>query len=289
MQIVFLGTGGGRVNLLKQFRGTGGFRINTSINMHVDPGPGALLRSLEYKQDPMNLDALFVSHAHIDHSNDANLLIEAMSDFALKKKGVLLASKSVIKGDGGFEPVISKYHLSKVAKAVVMKPGDEFSLKGVKITATKSKHDDKTSIGFLMKTEGKLIGYTNDTEYFKELGKIYKGCDYLILNNLKPKLDGIPDHLSSEDTIKILKEAKPKKAILSHLGANFLKHPAEVEAQMIQDETGVKTIAARDGMKFGDLAPYQKIYRLDDFEGEEDGVIKVQQGDGEKVAADMGK
>ncbi len=277
MQIVFIGTGGGRVNLIRQFRGTGGFRINAGINIHVDPGPGALLGSLKFKQDPTNIDVLFVSHVHIDHSNDASLMIEAMTDYALKKKGILLASKSVIKGDREFEPPISKYHLGKVAKAVVMKPGDEFSLKGAKFTATKAKHDDKSAIGFILETGGKRIGYTTDTEYFKELGKIYKGCDYLIVNNLKPKLDGIPDHLSSEDTIKILKDAKPGRAILTHLGAAFVKKPAEEEAQMIEQESGVKTIAAKDGMKFGDLEPFQKVYRLGE-EDEENGTIKIQQG-----------
>jgi ribonuclease BN (tRNA processing enzyme) len=289
MQIVFLGTGGGRVNLIKQFRGTGGFRINTSsINVHVDPGPGALIASNHFKQNPMDIDAIFVSHAHIDHSNDANIMIEAMTDFAMKKQGVLLASKSVIKGDGRFEPVVSGYHLGKVDKAVVMKPGDKFGLKGVEFVATKAKHDDKSTIGFLLKAEGKLIGYTSDTEYFKELGKIYKGCDYLIVNNLKPKDDGIPDHLNSKDTIKILKGAKPKKAILTHLGAVFAKRPAEEEAQMITEESGVQAIAAKDGMRFGDLHSFQKVYRLNDGE-DEDGPIKIQQGNGKEVASPMGK
>ncbi len=289
MQIVFIGTGGGRVNLIKQFRGTGGFRINTGINIHVDPGPGALLGSLRYSQNPMDIDVLFVSHAHIDHSNDANLMIEAMTDFALKKKGVLLGSKSAIKGDGRFEPPISKYHSGKVAKALAMKPGNMFSLKGVEFTATKAKHDDKSTIGFLLKAEGKLIGYTSDTEYFPELGTIYRGCDYLIVNNLKPMHDGIPDHLASEDTIKILKAAKPKKAVLAHLGAKFVKQPAEAEAQMIAEQSGVMTIASRDGMKLGDLESFQKVYRLDDLEDEENGIVKVQQGERKEVAGDLGK
>ena len=289
MQIVFLGTGGGRINLIKQFRATGGFRINGEINLHVDPGPGALLKSIQYRQDPTKLDAIFVSHAHIDHSNDANLMIEAMTDYALKKKGVLLASKSVIKGCGKFQPVIDKYHLSKVGKVLAMKPGDKFSLKGTQITATKAKHDDESTIGFLLRTEGNVIGYTTDTEYFKELGKIYRGCDYLIISNLKPKLDGIPDHLASEDTIKILKDAKPKKAIITHLGAKFLKLPAEAEAQMIERESGVRTIAARDGMRFGDLEPFHKVYRLDDLEDETNAPIKIQQRDRTEVAGTMGE
>ncbi|MFH1470201.1 MAG: MBL fold metallo-hydrolase [Candidatus Micrarchaeota archaeon] len=288
MQIVFLGTGGGRVNLIKQFRATGGFRINGSINIHVDPGPGALLKSIQYGQDPTKIDAIFVSHFHIDHVNDASLMIEAMTDFALRKQGALLGSVSIIKGYGGYEPVIDSYHLGKVAKVVPMKPGKKFSLKGAEFTATKTKHDDKTAVGFLLRMDGKLIGYTADTEYFKELGKIYRGCDYLVVSNLKPKLDGIPDHLASEDTIKILKEAKPKKAILTHLGAKFLKIPAESEAQMIERESGVRTIAARDGMKIGGLESFHRVYRLDE-EDDKDATVQIQQGNRDEMAGNMGE
>ena len=84
MEIIFLGTGGGG-KPLKQIRLTGGFRINSkSANIHVDPGPGALINSINANQNLFDLDVVIVSHTHIDHSNDAGLLIEAMSDHALK-------------------------------------------------------------------------------------------------------------------------------------------------------------------------------------------------------------
>ena len=84
MEIVFLGTGGGRFVLVKQLRWTGGFRINSpSANIHVDPGPGALTHSHSLKQDPLKLDAIIVTHYHIDHCSDAAVLIEGMTDYAI--------------------------------------------------------------------------------------------------------------------------------------------------------------------------------------------------------------
>ena len=72
MEIVFLGTGGGRINLIKQARATGGFRINSAnTSIHVDPGPGALITSVKYREDPLKLNAVIVTHAHVDHSNDS--------------------------------------------------------------------------------------------------------------------------------------------------------------------------------------------------------------------------
>lgn len=40
MKILFLGTGGGRINVVKQFRSTAGFLIDGSMKIYVDPGPG---------------------------------------------------------------------------------------------------------------------------------------------------------------------------------------------------------------------------------------------------------
>ena len=81
MKITFLGTGGGRFSAISQRRMTGGFRIDNlnGKNYHVDPGPGALVRTYQFGFDPRNLDGVFVSHAHTDHYNDAEILIEAMT------------------------------------------------------------------------------------------------------------------------------------------------------------------------------------------------------------------
>ena len=114
-EIVFLGTGGGRINLLKQFRRTGGFRINSeSANIHVDPGPGALVNSIQFKQNPLNLDILIVTHAHIDHCNDANVIIEAITRHALKKRGMVIASGNALDDGRGKDRVITIYHQEKI-------------------------------------------------------------------------------------------------------------------------------------------------------------------------------
>ena len=43
-KITFLGSGGGRIVVAHQLRSTGGFVINIGTKqIHVDPGPGALV------------------------------------------------------------------------------------------------------------------------------------------------------------------------------------------------------------------------------------------------------
>ncbi len=248
MEIIFCGTGGARFVIMKQLRATGGFIIKGKANIYFDPGPGALIRSIELKQDLQKLDAVVISHAHIDHSNDANLIIEAMTDGGKRKRGVLIGSSSALQGNERFDRVVSAYHQNLVEKKFIARAGDKFSVKGVELEATPTKHDDNSGIGFKLSSLGKTIGYTSDTDYLPELGKVFSGCDCLILNNLKPAGSPYPGHLDSELSIRVLKEAKPKKAIIQHFGMGMLRAGPEAEAKFIEKESGVETIAAKDGM-----------------------------------------
>ncbi len=255
VEIFFLGTGGGRINLLKQFRRTGGFRINSdSANIHVDPGPGALTASVHFRQSPLKLDALIVTHSHIDHFNDANVIIEGISQHALKKRGIVIASRQAVEGNRDGDRVITLYHQGKVGEIYKVKPGEKkkFRTKNgeFEIETIKTRHDVEDAFGFRIFIDGVVIGYTGDTEYFDELAEYFKGCDYLIANCLKPAADEYKGHMSSMDAAKLMKKAKPKKlGIITHMGMAFLRAGPKKEAERITKESGVKTIAAYDGMR----------------------------------------
>ena len=253
MQIVFLGTGGGRVNLLMQERATGGFRINGSLSIHVDPGPGALISGNKFGQKAADVQLLIVTHNHIDHVNDAGLIVEAMSEYALKKKGWLVASESVIIGDEDGDKGISNYHLNKLENHIVAKIGEPIEVKigkaSCRIIPAPVRHEDTTGFGFVLEMDGKKIGYTSDTEYFDGISQHYAGCDALIVNNIKSTQDGLKGHMHSAVTEKLLSEAKPKLAIITHMGMSLLRAGPEKEAEKIAKASGVKAIAAKDGMK----------------------------------------
>jgi len=91
--IKFLGTAGARFVVMKQLRASGGVWLSVGqTNLYIDPGPGALVRCLSSKpkMDPSTLDGILLTHKHLDHSSDVNVMIEAMTEGGFKKRGTLL-------------------------------------------------------------------------------------------------------------------------------------------------------------------------------------------------------
>jgi ribonuclease BN (tRNA processing enzyme) len=251
MKITWLGTGGGRIVVINQLRASGGWVLEMADQIvHVDPGPGALVRAKQYGVKFSKLTGVVVSHAHPDHYTDAEMVIEGMTDYTRKKRGFLVCNETVIKGDGkNYSPVISPYHLNLLETCRVMEPGDVFRAGELQITATKTEHGEKNCLGFVFKGEGRTLGFSGDGEYFEGQPKQYKGCDYLLVNCLRPRDDKWPQHMNAEGAMKLIQEVKPKMAMLQHFGMNMLRGTAEREAGWIQEQTGIRTMAAKDGMK----------------------------------------
>ena len=62
--------------VLNQLRRSGGFWLKLgNVNILQDPGPGCLVMVHKLRLRPGTLDAIVLSHRHIDHSNDINVLI----------------------------------------------------------------------------------------------------------------------------------------------------------------------------------------------------------------------
>ncbi|MDR2830374.1 MAG: MBL fold metallo-hydrolase [Methanobrevibacter sp.] len=249
MKLTFLGTGGGRFTTITQKRMTGGFRIDgfAGKNFHIDPGPGALVRSFEFGIDPSNLNILFISHAHTDHYNDGEILIEAMTKGMTEKKGLVIGSRSVFEKYRRWGPCISNYHKTRSDLLTLFKDQtiefDEFIIKG-----TKTSHGDPTGVGFQLKSNDLTISYTSDTGYSPDLHNYHKGADILISSVLRPGKKSIKCHMSTDNFKDLINEVKPKLGIITHFGLKMIKANPGKEAKRIEKQADVPILAASDGM-----------------------------------------
>ncbi|NWG10860.1 MBL fold metallo-hydrolase [Candidatus Bathyarchaeota archaeon] len=250
VEIIFLGTGGGRFATITQKRRTAGIRIlSESLNLHLDPGPGALVHSIDEGLDPQKIDAVFVSHCHPDHYTDAEVLIEAMTHGMTKKRGVLATAKSVLNGNNACEPSISKYHQQMPEQKIEAVPNMKFQVGSLNVSVTKAVHTDSDAVGFRFETpDFGDFAYTSDTEYYEDIGKYYEDVRLLILCVMRPAGKPWKGHMTTDDANRIVEATRPKQVVLTHLGMQMIFKGPATEAKSIEERTGVPTVAATDGM-----------------------------------------
>lgn len=249
--IKFLGTAGARFVMIKQLRASAGIWLSLSdTNLMIDPGPGTLVKcaSSKPKLEPTKLDAIVLSHKHLDHSGDVNVMTEAMTEGGFKKKGALFAPKDALEND----PVIFHYVRSYVERIEVLTEGGKYRVGNIGFDTPRAHvHHGVEAFGFNFRGKDHTVSLITDTRYFPELSKHYKG-DVLILNvvRLKPDRPDI-EHLNLEDARVLISEIKPKLAILTHFGMTMIKAKPWQLADKLTTELGIKTLAARDGMLVG--------------------------------------
>ena len=110
----------------------------------------------------------------------------------------------------------------------------------------------------LFKTPKHTFSYIADSLYFDGLLSGYGSGELLILNVvfLEPRFP--VGHLSLPDARHIIAELKPKVAILTHFGMTMWRAKPWEIAERLSQETGVRVLAARDGMRF-DLSQLDNI------------------------------
>ncbi|MCK4521455.1 MAG: MBL fold metallo-hydrolase [Nanoarchaeota archaeon] len=268
--IIFLGTGGDEFTVSKQMIGSGGIIVKAEgYQFHIDPGPGALTRAAMYDVNLRENTAVLVSHAHLNHCNDVNAVLSAMSHNGLDVKGVLIANNTFINGDEKTKPYLTDFHNKCVERVIVANSAQKIGIENVEIHILKAKHTDPKTVGFKFITPKFTLSYSSDTRYVAELVEEYKDSDILILNIVEPFDKKQEFNLSADDAVNIISRVKPKLAIITHFGKNMIEADPMYIAREIQKRTSVQVIAAKDGLSISPVsyAPSVRQKKLDNFEG----------------------
>ena len=259
-EIRFLGTAGARFVMITQFRSSAGTVLSLKgTNVLIDPGPGTLVRfaTAKPKINPAKLHGIILTHKHLDHSNDVNVMIEAMTEGGFKPRGVLLCPKDAIT-DGG-DAVVLGYYRGLLERIEVMSEGGTYFIGNLEIKTPKRHVHGVETYGLNIKEKegtSTRVSFISDTLYFSGLENYYDG-QVLVMNvAMYRRREGV-EHLCVEDAKRIIAMRRPKVAILTHFGMTMLRNKPWEIAKRISEETGVEVIAARDGMKFdlGQLQP----------------------------------
>jgi phosphoribosyl 1,2-cyclic phosphodiesterase len=245
--IKFLGTAGARFVMIRQLRASGGLWISSgTTNVLIDPGPGSIVRcaSSKPKLDPGKLDGIILTHRHLDHSGDINVMIEAMTEGGFKKRGVVFCPKDAIDEDA----VILKHTQDFPEKIEILKANQFYRIGEFEFQTSPRHIHPVETYGLRFKIKKTNVSLLTDTKYFKELENFYSNTDLLIICVVffQPR-PGI-DHLSLPEAEAVIGALKPKKTVLTHFGMTMLAAKPHLQAETLSKRIGREVIAAYDGM-----------------------------------------
>lgn len=244
--ITFLGTAGARFMVSRQLAASGGLWLDLhGTRLLLDPGPGSIVQAARLKKDPETLDGIILSHRHLDHSTDVNVMIEAMTTGGHHRRGRVYAPADCFSD----EPVIYSYLRGWVDENIILREGGCYPIGEVSFgTPVRHIHSAET-YGMTFRTPRSTFSYVADTSYFEGLG-VYADQDLLIVNMVFIKPFARVAHLAVPDVIRLLKELKPRAVLLNHYGMTVWEAGPERVAEEISQASGVRVIASRDGMVF---------------------------------------
>lgn len=221
-----------------------------STQLHVDPGPGALVRALSHVPpcNPRDLEGIVLSHKHLDHANDVNVMIEAMTSGGFKRRGVLLAPNDALEG----EHVVLPYAQRFVERIEIARERNgPYRIGEVEVhTSIKHVHAVET-YGMHFAYGGRTVSYLPCGRYFDGLAEDYASHkpDVLIVNVLRYRDSMDVDHMTFDQARSVITTVRPRVTVMQHFGTKMLEQDPVRLARELEDELGLRIIAAYDNMR----------------------------------------
>lgn len=200
-------------------RGSSGYALETGSNkILLDCGNGTTWKLEQKGIDYLDIDHIFISHFHPDHTSD---LVPFL--FATKYNNERSRTKPLtLWGPTGFrdffESLNSTFNswISFEGLEIMESEQREYSLGDLNINFINTPHT-KNSLACRIISEEKSLVYTGDTDYSPALGEFAHGCDVLLIECAFPDGQKVNGHLLPEEAAMIIERARPGKAVITHM------------------------------------------------------------------------
>lgn len=194
--------------------GTTGYLVQSdNYNLLLDAGSGTLLE-LQKHLDPLDLDAVLLTHYHHDHTADVGVL-QYLWQLSVKKKVEILPIY------GHMEDPLNFGSLTwpNASQGIAYSESGQLDLGPLLISFKKTIHPVPAFATRIEEKEtGRIFTFTSDTRYFDDLIDFAAKSDLLITDtNFLSDHEGTKWHLTTAETAKLFDQSNSKQLMISHL------------------------------------------------------------------------
>jgi ribonuclease BN (tRNA processing enzyme) len=220
----------------------------------LDFGASALHRLAQEGLDWANLDAIWISHFHLDHCAGLPPYLFA-ARHAPETSG--RTKPLTIYGAEGIKDLIAEFDKAGGEKLlqqsfpiviVEITHLKKFNLlPGVPAIAMKTPHTDNSYAIRVEDPSGTTIVYTSDTSFQKDIATFAKHANLLIIESSFVKDKKTQIHLELAEAMYLIRHAKPKLAMLTHFYADW--DEVDFGDEIAKFDPGCEVIEAVDGLR----------------------------------------
>jgi ribonuclease Z len=225
------------------------------LNFLLDCGEGTSFSLLRNRIDPLLIDSIFISHAHVDHLGGLFLLIQMMHLLHRTNRLDVYLPEEAIPGVRQFLYTCYLFpeKLNFELSLLPITPGFEFEAQDVSLKAHPNPHltanetaieelnlDNRMqSFSFILGLPGKKIVYSGDIRSARDLAEIAAGADILITECTHPDLS---------ELFSLVADKGVKSIILTHVPPELEDKQEEILQRAAQ--MGLNRLSfASDGLR----------------------------------------
>jgi ribonuclease BN (tRNA processing enzyme) len=203
--------------------------------------------------DWVGLDAIWISHFHLDHSGGLAPYLFGMRSAPQTQQRTKPLN---IYAGAGFERILrafdqaNNYKLFKQPfplNVIELQPGAQFEiLPDLTATTFSTPHTPESLALKLTSSDGRVVVYTSDTGYSMELAEFSRASDLLVMECSFFKDKPVTTHLKLDEALQLARTAAPRRLLLTHLYGEWDNVDLVAEAKKLWQG---ETLEAHDGLR----------------------------------------